>query len=595
MENQTDRMEDDEDIFLPDDSEESRAEFEFQLYEKLPKGQITLENFLKMKPYWNHEIFINVCDWCPCAKSFESGNFVRDKGMEMTLTCFQKRCCSCYKPNEDEETLRSAIGLLHLLVLCDQNMALIQMLIQSGCGDVNACTSILKFSPLYFAVSRSAKNVVRLLLHHHADVNHIVNKAPHSTALHQAIAVENEEIVEMLLQTRGINVNLRAKNDDTALNLAVRTDKFVLHLLEAGALPKLAGPHGHTCLMHAAVRSNADNAQLLIKYGADVNAKNDQLETAILFTIFRDDLKLMKILLEAGTDPNTLQSTDENNSILLLTAYDGQYDFMKAIIDHGADVNLENSMGYTPMHICAWNGHLDCIKLLLEHGAKHDNPTKDKNTPLALACHGNHPNIVEFLLSLGCKINNADKDLDTALIYATYNGMTSSVRSLLKFGADPNQVNRVNCSPLWNAVYNKHKEIVKLLLVENVILETASVGSDQQARSNEPVYIYPEPKSPLWVAASRGATDILLLLISAGYDIYKEKWLYNGSIPDEFAANNVDKILLKYASSPPRLLSLCRNFFRKRFGRNVIEDVKSLDIPPSLKSYITMNALMQAS
>ncbi|KAK3596502.1 hypothetical protein CHS0354_007409 [Potamilus streckersoni] len=585
----------DEDVFVPIDSEASRAEFEFQLYEKLPIGRMTLDKFLNIKRYWNQEIFINVCGWCSCAESFENGNFIRDKGMEMTLTCLQKRCCSCYRPDEGEETQRATIGLLHLLVLCDQNLALTQMLIQSGYSDVNAYTAIFKFSPLYFAVSKGAKNVVRLLLHHNADVNHIVNKVPNSTALHKAIATENEDIVEMLLQTKDINVNLRSKNDDTALNLAVTMDKFVLHLLEAGALPKLAGPHGHTCLMYAAVHRNADTSKLLITYGADVNAKNDQSETAILYAIFRDDLNLVKILLEAGTDPNTLQSTDEKNSILLLTAYDGQYDFMKTIIDHGADVNLENSMGYTPMHISAWNGYLDCVKLLLEHGAKHDNPTKDKNTPLALACHGNHPNVVEFLLPLGCNINNADKDLDTALIYATYNGMTSSVRSLLKFGADPNQVNRAKCSPLWNAVYIKHKEIVKLLLVENVILETPSVGSDQQARSNNPVYIYPEPKSPLWVAASRGATEILLLLISAGYDIYKEKWLYNGNFPDEFAENNVDKILLKYASSPPRLLSLCRNFVRKRFGRNVIQHVKSLDIPPTLKSYITMKALTQTN
>ena len=67
----------------------------------------------------------------------------------------------------------------------------------------------------------------------------------------------------------------------------------------------------------------------------------------------------------------------------------------------GADVNEENSIGYTPLHYAAGVGRIDIVELLIEHGA-NINATDSSNkgaTPLDYAHWKGQMEVVEVLLS----------------------------------------------------------------------------------------------------------------------------------------------------------------------------------------------------
>ncbi|KAL5008719.1 hypothetical protein ScPMuIL_014300 [Solemya velum] len=254
---------------------------------------------------------------------------------------------------------------------------------------------------------------------------------------------------------------------------------------------------------------------------------------------------------------------------------------------------IKTNKGLTALHIAAWNGHVDSLNRLLLAGAPPDLQTQDKNTPLSLAAHGNHPDIIDVLLPLGCDVNNADRDLDTSLHYAAYNGMSETVEKLILCGADPNARNRVNTTPLWNAVYYNRQDVVKQLLLANVDMEVASVGIDQHAQSDLVHYLYDQPMSPLLVSVKRNLPHLALLLVAAGYDIFKEQWLVRQEFPDSLTSNNELLSLLSHSIlNPPSLLKVCRTFIRRHLGRNVTKTMRTLEIPTTLKNYLTLNDLM---
>jgi len=43
---------------------------------------------------------------------------------------------------------------------------------------------------------------------------------------------------------------------------------------------------------------------------------------------------------------------------------------VRLLLEHGADPNIQNEYGDTPLHKAAYNGHVDVVKLLLEHGRR---------------------------------------------------------------------------------------------------------------------------------------------------------------------------------------------------------------------------------
>jgi ankyrin repeat protein len=139
-------------------------------------------------------------------------------------------------------------------------------------------------------------------------------------------------------------------------------------------------------------------------------------------------------------------------------------DGIQILIDRGADINLPDTNGITPLYLACQEGHKDIVKLLLDKQADINVQITYGATPLYVACDGGHRDIVKMLLDKQADVNLQTTNGITPLYISCKEGHTDIVKMLLDKQADVNlQVTKVLLLFISH-VWNGHKDIVKMLL-----------------------------------------------------------------------------------------------------------------------------------
>ena len=215
----------------------------------------------------------------------------------------------------------------------------------------------------------------------------------HATELFDAAKAGDAVQVALLLKA-GADPNARSPYD-APLHVAARFGrvKLVNALIEAGADIELAG-YGGVRPLHAAALAGQDRiVSLLIALGAKVDATDNLGRTPLLSLVSGavESTAALKILLEAGADPNLLDGPVRSHA-LDYAARQGRADVSEILLSHGAKVNAsDNQHGKTPLHyaitLClrAAGGHLEVVEVLIAHGADVNAKDAEGLTPLQLA------------------------------------------------------------------------------------------------------------------------------------------------------------------------------------------------------------------
>jgi hypothetical protein len=129
----------------------------------------------------------------------------------------------------------------------------------------------------------------------------------------------------------------------------------------------------------------------------------------------------------------------------------GQSETAQILLEYGANPNLRNRQGETPLHqaVCS---SVTLTKLLLENDADPNVQQQDGDTPLHAAAFRGDAAITRLLLVHGAKTNTTNYLVSpkqfgkTALHYATEGGFVSVIQELLDAGASTGILDKVNAN-----------------------------------------------------------------------------------------------------------------------------------------------------
>ncbi|KFN03601.1 ankyrin repeat domain-containing protein [Bacillus clarus] len=193
---------------------------------------------------------------------------------------------------------------------------------------------------------------------------------------------------------------------ETALLTATekKETNTVISLLKKGANINTTDSKGRTPLMIATYENDIKTAKALIDAGADVNIQDDMKNNPFLYAGAEGYLDILTLTIDAGADPAL---TNRYGGTALIPASEhGYIDVIKELLTRtNIDVNHVNNLGWTALMeaIVLSNGdetQQQVIRLLIEHGADVNIPDHDGVTPLQHARTHNFKVIEKILLEV---------------------------------------------------------------------------------------------------------------------------------------------------------------------------------------------------
>lgn len=121
----------------------------------------------------------------------------------------------------------------------------------------------------------------------------------------------------------------------------------------------------------------------------------------------------ISILLKFGANPNLGDKTSSYYP-LIMSIVERHYDVTKQLLNYGADPNIKDEEGRSPLRLSIFFEDLKLVKLLLEHGAiKSVNVAGGVTgmSPLGIAIHKLNIPIIKLLIEAGANPHKLDGDL----------------------------------------------------------------------------------------------------------------------------------------------------------------------------------------
>ena len=233
---------------------------------------------------------------------------------------------------------------------------------------------------------------------------------------------------------RGIDIDgfsLNVTGYKSAIFWAI--DKGHLELVElilakgSGVMASVStAEHAQTAPLHQAVyRQRPDIVKLLLKYGADVDARDASFYTSLQGACSESHsaskgYELAQILIEEGRA--SIDLTDASGqTVLHWESAKGRIKLVELLTRNGADLNMVCELGRTPLHYAVRQYHPAVVEELLTAGAYLDPINGNGRTALIIAAKNGRVEIAESLVARGCDVEVVDWDGKRAVDYVRGN------------------------------------------------------------------------------------------------------------------------------------------------------------------------------
>jgi ankyrin repeat protein len=306
--------------------------------------------------------------------------------------------------------------------------------------------------------------VERLIIKHPHQVNH--SDGTFGTPLHASVLGGGHVKIAQLLFEHGANINSKKSDYETSLHIASRLGHVEIEkwLLDRGADVNRRMRDGKTALYLAVQNDRVEAARLILERHAKVNSQENDGSTPLLTALH-----------------------PKKSDVAHYAAKDVNLDLVWLLLEYGADVQMCDESGNTPLHLAVRHGHFEpeLARELLELNAEVDSRDGNRSSPLLLASGLGDTGILQLLLSQGADVHLRDRDGSTTLHHAAFHDQLEVARILLQHGVDSeiNSRNIKGSTPLHLVAEGSWENYGNLNATKDLVQLLLDHGADVQARN----------------------------------------------------------------------------------------------------------------
>ena len=316
---------------------------------------------------------------------------VRDSLLPLTAARRNHIVEHCFLSEIDVKTPFASAEAALVAAALKQDWEVVRRLIEAG-ASVEA-TSDSGLTALMVAARHGNIEMLRTLLEHQARVDSMDSTG--RTALHYAIAAGKLEAVTLLLPSMS-NLDMAPTPDRDLLTMALETGdmKIFQSVLEKFPATLQWTPSTRNALEVALKADLKEQVRLLLSKHPTPPTREGGTTPLIAYAIAKDDAVLFRTLLACGSDPNTVLpkncekefmtllkskylrlyiEQEAGINLLMLAAGLGKADYVRALLDAGADRNKATPRErMLPLYFAAWSENWQCTQMLLGCGPMPD-------------------------------------------------------------------------------------------------------------------------------------------------------------------------------------------------------------------------------
>nr|XP_020638230.1 protein phosphatase 1 regulatory subunit 12B isoform X3 [Pogona vitticeps] len=187
----------------------------------------------------------------------------------------------------------------------------------------------------------------------------------------------------------------------------------------------------------------------------------------------------------------------EDGAVFLAACSSGDTDEVKRLLARGARLNTANVDGLTALHQACIDENLDMVKFLVEYGANVNQQDNEGWTPLHAVASCGYLNIAEYLINHGANVAAVNSEGEVPSDLAEEAAMKDLLmEQVKKQGLDLDQARK--------------EEEQQMLQDARQWLNRGKIEEKRQSRTGA---------TALHVAAAKGYSEVMRLLIQAGFDV----------------------------------------------------------------------------
>ncbi|AWC27482.1 MULTISPECIES: ankyrin repeat domain-containing protein [Bacillus cereus group] len=189
------------------------------------------------------------------------------------------------------------------------------------------------------------------------------------------------------------------------LSATLGDTETAIKLIKDGANINVTGDQGETPIMAATYYNHVETVKALIQAGADIELQDKKQDNPFLYASTEGYVDIVRLTIDAGT--NVRETNRSGGTALIPAAERGHVEVVEELLNRtDIDVNDKNDDGWTALlkAIVLGNGsenHKQVVQLLINHGADVNLADREGITPLEHAERRGFTEIVNMLKEAG--------------------------------------------------------------------------------------------------------------------------------------------------------------------------------------------------